>query len=197
MKIDIKGRQIDVGDALSEHVHTSLDAAFEKYAERPTDAVVVLSKEKHEFKCECSVHLSTGMSAQSSGRAGDPYAAFDQANERLTKQLRRYKRKLKNHHNLRTTPVSHSPAASFVIEAPEPEPETDIDEAVDTDTLKPVIIAETEARIPTLSVGEAVLQMELGEEPVLMFRDEKSDSVSVVYRRADGNIGWIDSAPSV
>lgn len=195
MKIDIKGRQIDVGDALREHVAKALEAAFAKYAERPTGALVTLSKDKHEFLCECSVHLSTGMSALASGKAADPYAAFDKAEDRLAKQLRRYKRKLKNHHNIRTTPVSHTAGASFVIEA-EQEPADADEAAVDAEALKPVIIAETETRIPTLSVGEAVLQMELGEEPVLMFRDERTESVSVVYRRADGNIGWIDSAPS-
>lgn len=196
MQIDIKGRQLDVGDALRTHIGGALETAFSKYAERPTDALVMLSKDRHEFLCECSVHLSTGMSAKASGRASDPYAAFDQAEERLAKQLRRYKRKLKNHHNMRTTPVSHSQGAAFVLEPTEPDPEDGVDEAVETADLKPVIIAETETRIPKLSVGEAVLQMELGEEPVLMFRDEHTDSVCVVYRRSDGNIGWIDSAPA-
>lgn len=194
MNIEISGKQIDVGDALRTHVETELNESFEKYAERPTDASVLFSKDRHEFRSECSVHLSTGMKAQASGKAGDIYAAFDLANDRLAKQLRRYKRKLKNHHHLRSNaPVEHFAASSFVIEA---EKEANHDDEIDTteDFLQPAIIAETQTRIPVLSVGEAVLQMELGEDPVLMFRNERSNEISVVYRRTDGNIGWIDPA---
>ena len=61
-----------------------------------------------------------------------------------------------------------------------------------SESLQPVIIAESRTTIPTLSVGEAVLQMEIGEEPLLMFRDERTNEISVVYRRDDGNVGWID-----
>lgn len=186
MKIEVNGKQIDIGDALRTHVGDELTAAMEKYAERPVDATVTFTKERHEYKCECSTHLSTGMKAQASGKANDIYAAFDMANERLTKQLRRYKRRLKNHHNARSAPVSHMDAGSFVIESDAP----DVEDA--SDSLQPVIIAESRTQIPTLSVGEAVLQMEIGEEPLLMFRNERTNEISVVYRRDDGNVGWID-----
>ncbi len=186
MKIDVNGKQIDIGDALRGHVIETLTAAMEKYAERPTDATVTFTRDRHEFKCECSTHLSTGMKAQASGRAGDIYAAFDAASDRLAKQLRRYKRRLKNHHRTRSTPVESVGAASFVIESDAP----DAEEA--SESLQPVIIAETKTSIPVLSVGEAVLQMEIGDEPILMFRNEKNNEIGVVYRREDGNVGWIE-----
>ncbi len=186
MKIEINGNHIDIGEALSGHVNDELMAAMEKYAERPTDAVVTFSRDRHEFKCECSTHLSTGMKAQASGKASDIYAAFDMANDRLAKQLRRYKRRLKNHHKARNTPFESFGGSSFVIETDAP----DVEDA--SESLQPVIIAEASTSIPVLSVGEAVLQMEIGEEPVLMFRNEKNNEIGVVYRRHDGNVGWIE-----
>lgn len=187
MQIEVNGKQIDIGDALRSHVVEHLTAAMEKYAERPTDATVTFTRDRHEFKCECSTHLSTGMKAQASGKAADIYAAFEMANERLTKQLRRYKRRLKSHHRARAAaPVQSFGASSFVIESDAP----DTEDA--SESLQPIIIAETKTTIPVLSVGEAVLQMEIGEEPILMFRNERNNEIGVVYRRDDGNVGWIE-----
>ena len=188
MQIEVNGKQIDIGEALRGHVADELTAAMEKYAERPTDATVTFTKDRHEFKCECSTHLSTGMKAQASGKSSDIYAAFNMANERLAKQLRRYKRRLKNHHQARSasTPVQSFGASSFVIESDA----ADVEDA--SESLQPVIIAETATTIPVLSVGEAVLQMEIGEEPILMFRNERNNEIGVVYRRDDGNVGWIE-----
>ena len=112
MQIEVNGKQIDIGDALRGHVVDELSAAMEKYAERPTDATVTFTKDRHEFKCECSTHLSTGMKAQASGKSDDIYTAFNRANERLVKQLRRYKRRLKNHHQARS---ASTPVQSFEI----------------------------------------------------------------------------------
>ncbi len=186
MQIEINGKQIDIGDALRTHVTDELSGSMDKYAERPVDAAVTFTRDGHEYKCECSTHLSTGMKAQASGKANEIYAAFDIANERLAKQLRRYKRRLKNHHKARQAPFERMAAASFVIESDAPE----IEDA--SESLQPVIIAESKTTIPVLSVGEAVLQMEIGEEPLLMFRNERNNEISVVYRREDGNVGWID-----
>ncbi len=190
MQIEVNGKQIDIGDALRAHVIDALSLAMEKYAERPVDATVTFAKDGHEYKCECSTHLSTGMKAQATGKANEIYAAFDVANERLAKQLRRYKRRLKNHHKARSTPFERFEASSFVIESDSP----DVEDA--SDSMQPVIIAESTTSIPVLSVGEAVLQMEIGSEPVVMFRNEKNDGINVVYRREDGNVGWIDPSAS-
>lgn len=189
MRIQVTGKHIDIGDALRSHVEGALAAAAEKYARRPTDAQVTFSKSGHEYACEAVVHMSTGMNVAAHARAGDIYAACDAAVEKMEKQMRRYKRRLKDHHAARTTPIALSEGAAYILA-----PETG-GEGEEPDTLQPVIVAETAARIPALSVGEAVMQMELAGAPVLVFKNEKGGAVNVVYRRDDGNVGWIDPAP--
>lgn len=186
MRYQISGKQIDIGDALQAHVQNQMGNIVEKYAERPTDAQVIFSRNAHEFVCEATVHLSTGLSAQAKAHATEIYAAFDACSEKMEKQLRRYKRRLKDHHKERSEPVELSGAASYILASGE--------DAYDSepDTLQPMIIAEMETKIPSLSVGEAVMQMEIAGAPVLVFRNEGTNGVNVVYRREDGNIGWID-----
>ena len=186
MQYQITGKQIDIGEALQIHVKEELGGVVQKDAERPTDAQVVFSKSAHEFVCEAIVHLSTGLTAQAKASATEIYAAFDQCAEKMEKQLRRYKRRLKDHHKDRVDPVEVFGGASYILASEEGQ-----DEADDA-TLQPMIIAEMETRIPSLSVGEAVMQMELAHAPVLVFRNEKTEGMNVVYRRDDGNVGWID-----
>ncbi|SMH43835.1 ribosome-associated translation inhibitor RaiA [Maritimibacter sp. HL-12] len=186
MKYQISGKQIDIGEALQTHVKDELGAVVQKYAERPTDAQVVFSKNAHEYVCEAVVHLSTGLTAQASAHATEIYAAFDECATKMEKQLRRYKRRLKDHHKDRANPVEVLGGASYILAAEEGHDESE------PDTLQPIIIAEMEMRIPTISVGEAVMQMEIAHAPVLVFRNEKTNGVNVVYRRDDGNVGWID-----
>jgi ribosomal subunit interface protein len=186
MRYQISGKQIDIGEALQIHVKDELNQAVKKYAERPTDATVVFSKSASEYVCEATVHLSTGLTATAKGHAHEIYAAFDACREKMEKQLRRYKRRLKDHHRDRAEPVELYGASSYILAS-----ERDTDE-VEPETLQPMIIAEMELKIPSLSVGEAVMQMELAGAPVLVFRNEGKTGVNVVYRREDGNIGWID-----
>jgi ribosomal subunit interface protein len=186
MQYQITGKQIDIGGALQTHVKTELDDILNKYAGRPTDANVVFSKSGNEYVCESIVHLSTGLTAQATGKAHEIYAAFDSSGEKMDKQLRRYKRRLKDHHAGRSQPVELSDAGSYIL-APRDE-----SEEVSDDTVNAMIVAETETKIPSLSVGEAVMQMEIASAPVLVFRNEKHSGINVVYRRDDGNIGWID-----
>lgn len=186
MKYQISGKQIDIGEALQTHVKDELGAVVQKYAERPTDAQVVFSRNAHEYVCEAVVHLSTGLTAQARAHATEIYAAFDECANKMEKQLRRYKRRLKDHHKERPNPVEVLGGASYILAAEEG---TDDSEP---ESLQPMIIAEMETKIPTISVGEAVMQMELAHAPVLVFRNEKTNGVNVVYRRDDGNIGWID-----
>ena len=188
MRYEISGKQIDIGEALSTHVETELGRIMEKYAGRPTDATATFSRDGHMFCCEAMIHLSTGLHAQATGRASDIYAAFDAAGEKMDKQLRRYKRRLKDHHKERAVPVDALGAMSYVLAAGE-----DASEENEPETLQPMIIAEMATKVPALTVGEAVMQMELAGASVLVFRNEKRSSVvNVVYRREDGNIGWID-----
>ncbi len=187
MRYQISGKQIDIGSALQTHVQDALSTVFNKYAGRPTDAHVTFSKSGHEYVCETDVHLSTGLTAQAKAHATEIYAAFDQCADKMEKQLRRYKRRLKDHHRERSQPVEVLEASSYILasdnDATGEEP----------DSLQPMIIAEMETRIPALSVGEAVMQMELAGAPVLVFRNEgQNGAVNVVYRRDDGNVGWID-----
>ena len=187
MRYQITGKQLDVGDALQTHVKSELGETLAKYAGRPTDAQVVFSKAAHEFHCEAVVHLSTGLTAQSKGHATEIYAAFELARERMDKQLRRYKRRLRSHHSARTAPVEFGEGSAYIL-APTEEPEDDDHTGVP----QPIVIAEMETKIPSITVGEAVMQLELGGQKMLVFRNEGHGGVNVVYRRDDGNIGWID-----
>lgn len=186
MRYQISGKQIDIGNALQVHVKTELNDTVKKYAQRPTDANVVFSRDAHEFVCEATVHLSTGLTAQAKARDTEIYAAFEACRDKMEKQLRRYKRRLKDHHRDRVEPVELLGASSYILASKE-----QADDA-EPETLQPIIIAEMETKIQTLSVGEAVMQMELASENVLVFRNEGNGALNVVHRRDDGNIGWID-----
>lgn len=186
MRYQISGKQLDVGEALQTHVKTELGETVDKYMQRPTDATVVFSKTAHQYQCEATVHLSTGLTASAKGAATEIYAAFEACREKMDKQLRRHKRRLKDHHKERVVPVEFGDAGVYVLAAEEDE------SAAEGTSLAPVIVAEMETKVPTLSVGEAVMQMELSGAPLLVFRNEKHGGVNVVHRRDDGNVGWID-----
>jgi ribosomal subunit interface protein len=190
MRYKISGRQIDVGDALQTHVKSQLGETVEKYSQRPTDATVVFSRNAYEYLCEATVHLSTGLTASAKGSATEIYAAFEACREKMDKQLRRYKRRLKDHHRERSEPVEFAEAPMYVLAA------NGGSEDSEPESLQPMIIAEMETKIPSLSVGEAVMQMELAGAPLLVFRNEKNGGVNVVHRRDDGNVGWIDPSAS-
>lgn len=187
MHITVSGKHIDIGDALRSHVEDRLDIAVAKYFDRAVGATVVFSRDaRNFFKCDASVDLSTGLHAQAQAQADDIYAAFEQAVERIEKQVRRYKRRLKNHHQRDASELI--PAQSYVLAGGEDEEDTGVDGAAD----QPVIIAETKTEIGTHSVGDAVMRMELAHAPFLIFRNEANGRLNVVFQRDDGNIGWID-----
>lgn len=185
MHIQVHGHQIDVGDALRSHVIERLTERIEKYFDRTVSGQVTFSRDGREFRAECMVHLSSGLKLAATGKRDEIYAAFDQAVERVEKQLRRYKRRLKDHHERAPAIEPFDSVPAFVIAAEseeEPEPED----------LQPIIVAETTAELRTLTVGEAVMQMDLANAPVLIFRNKAHTGLNVVYRREDGNIGWVD-----
>lgn len=186
MRYQVTGKQIDIGESLQLYVQEELGNMVSKFAGRPTDAQVVFSKSAHEYVCETTIHLSTGLNVQAKGKATEIYSSFESCSEKMEKQLRRYKRRLKDHHKERAQPVELSGAASYILAA------EDGPEESEPESLQPIIVAEMESKIPSLSVGEAVMQMELAGAPVLVFRNEGKDGLNVVYRRDDGNIGWID-----
>lgn len=184
MHITVTGKQVDVGEALRDHVETRVTTGTEKYFGDPIDAQVVFSREGHLHRVDCSVHVGAGIFVKSHASAEDVYATFDAAADRIEKQLRRYKRRLRNHH--KATPVEMLEAQSYVLSAEQEEERDEPDDA------QPMIIAESTTDIPTVSVSEAVMRMDLANVPALMFRNRAHGELSVVYRREDGNIGWID-----
>ena len=189
MEIRISGKQIDVGDALRTHVEDNMVAAVGKYFDRPVNANVVFSRNGHEFKCDSSVHLSTGLTAQAHAQNGDIYVAFEQATGRIEKQLRRYKRRLKDHHHNRQKPIEMIEAQAYVLRGHDEETDTG-----EVNGMQPVIIAEMATDIKSLTVGEAVMQMELTHSQFLMFKNDANGRINIVFQRDDGNIGWIDPA---
>jgi len=185
MEIEIKGKKIDVGDSLTGHMKDNLTAGVTKYFANPVDGSVLLAKDMHEFRCDILVHVGKDIEVQGSAKAEDPYAAFDSALDRITKQLRRYKRRLRDHHKEKD-PDAHLLAQHFVI-APEDEERPE-----ESEDGQPAIVAEIATKIETLTVGEAVMRMDLADVPTLMFHNSAHGGLNVVYRRQDGNIGWID-----
>jgi ribosomal subunit interface protein len=186
MRIQVSGKQMDIGDALRSHVEDRLVEAVGKYFDRPVDALVIFCKDRHQYVADSSVHLSTGMTVQATARADEIYASFEGSVDRMEKQLRRYKRRLKDHHRDRQAPIEATGELSYILAGGYE------DAGEEPETLQPVIVAEMETRVPLLSVGEAVMQMELAGAHLLVFRNTAHGGVNVVHRRDDGNIGWID-----
>ncbi len=190
MEISVKGRNLDVGEALRGHVTDTLGNAVAKYFTRAIDANVVFSRQGHRLRADISVHPGPrGLVVQGGSESGDAYAAFDGALDRISKQLRRYKRRLNDHHKHKNRLNDVLPALQYVIQPEREEEEVPVD-------AQPTIVAEMPDHIHTLTVGEAVMRMDLADLPVVMFRDAMSGRLNVVYRRNDGNIGWIDPSES-
>lgn len=188
MDIQINGKHLDVGEALSGHVRDNLAEGVAKYFERAIDGTVNFSREGNRFRADISVHPNRGMVVQGRSEADDAYAAFDAALERIVKQLRRYKRKLKDHHKER--PADEFLPAQYTIFANEGQEEEMPEDG------QPAIVAELPHEISTLTVGEAVMRLDLADASAMMFRNRKHGGLNVVYRRPDGNIGWIDPSDS-
>lgn len=184
MAIQITGKNIDLGSSLRGYVSDRLDKAFEKYGTDGLSGHIFVEKEHGEFSTQCSVHLSSGLSLQSQGRGAEAYASVDEALDRLEKRLRRYKRRLKNHHGAGRDDGMDVAAIDYTIR----HEETESEEA----ELAPAIVAETQMVIRELSVGDAVMEMDLAEKVFLVFKNASNERINVVYRRGDGHIGWID-----
>ena len=190
MQIKVTGKQLDVGDALMGHVESKLGAAIGKYSDRPAEGSVVFSRDAHNYRCDGSIHLADGLTAQARAVATDIYAAFEQAADRIEKQVRRHRRRLKDHHSARQKGVEIANANAY-------EPaglDGDVDETGTADAGGDAIVAEPVTEVPSLTVGDAVTRMEDAGAAFLVFRNTANGSVNVVHRRDDGTIGWIDPA---
>ena len=186
MQVLITGKQLSVGEALRTHVEGRLSLGVAKYFDHAIDAHVVFSREGPLIRTDCSVHVGSGINVQSHAEIDEIYASFDVAADRIEKRLRRYKRRLRSHH--KAGPRESEPVASYVIAAEH----EDAQEPDGPDGFQPVIVAETTTQISLLTVGEAVMRMDLANLPVMMFRNSAHGGLNVVYRRQDGNVGWID-----
>jgi ribosomal subunit interface protein len=196
MQVQVSGKQVAVGDALMSRIEGDVNGCIGRYFERGgIDAEVVVSRDGYTFRVDCVVRLASGQQLDSHGTGGDAYAAFDAALGRIERRVRRYKRRIKNHHH----PVAKGdPEAASVIVL-RPPPDEDEDEEWDEFTQPGVheppsalVIAEARAPLKTMTVAMAVLDLDLTESQTIVFRNAAHGGLSVVYRRPDGNIGWMD-----
>jgi ribosomal subunit interface protein len=188
MNLTIKGKHLDVGDALRGHVSDQLTILAEKYFSNPIDATVVFAHEAHLYKSDISIRVGRGIMLQAVAEATEIYPAFEAAAEKMGKRLRRYKSRLRDHHihNAAAEAPVPAPATQYVIEA-------DLHEEREEETgAEPVVIAEMDTTIETLSVADAVMRMDLADVPALLFRSGAHGGLNMVYRRPDGHVGWVD-----
>ncbi len=187
MKVTVSGKGVDIGESFRTYAQERLTAGVEKYLDRVNAIDVVVSKQGHEF--HISINGNTGTSSgviiKSRAQDSDIYAAFNAAVDKIETQLRRYKRRLTDHHRQRRTNdvAAEMQAVKYVIAA---------DDKEEVEAENPAVIAEKNTPINTLTVSEAVMRMDLADLPALMFRNAANGRLNVVYKRADGNISWVD-----
>ena len=193
MTLQVTGKNVEAGEAFKVYITDKLSDSLEKYIGPEISGHIRLEKERGRFRTDCSIRLKTGLLLESHGEAGDAYASADAAVERMDKRLRRYKRRLKSHHNGRTRDTH-----AHEVATPDYTVRADEDEADSAAPLseEPVIIAEAERGIRELPVSEAVMQLDLTDRSFFVFRNASHGGLNVVYRRADGHIGWIDAKAS-
>lgn len=180
MKISISGKHIEVGESLRTHIDSALKTIVTRQLGDVLEAQVIVSKDNFQFTTDISVHVSRHFTVRSHAQDTDPYRSCDLALERMEARIHRYKARLRDQKRNRDEDIL--PAQQYVIST------DDEDKGEET----PLIIAEMSHDIQTLSVGEAVMRMDLSDSPVMMFKNSKSGNFNVVYRRPDGHIGWID-----
>ena len=185
MQISIHGKQMDLGNALRAHINDKLEDLNEKYFNRAIDAQVTMSPEGSAFvKAHISIRVGKDISVMADAKDPDAYSAFDAASEKVAKQLRRYKKRLRDHHE-RLEEDNVIPAQNYVLT---PEAETE----EEPEKHEPVIVADVITNIQTMSVSEAVMRLDLSGENALMFKNATHEGLNMIYRRTDGNIGWVD-----
>ncbi|MEM9705526.1 MAG: ribosome-associated translation inhibitor RaiA [Pseudomonadota bacterium] len=191
MDIKVTGKNMELGDALPTHVDERLTEGVTKYFDRGADASVIFTKDRHGIGCEITAHLASGVYLAAHDEGGDAYGAFDGALAKLEKRVRRYKRRLKSHHASGKEPLPAENASFYLVEQPDhdDEPEEAAPEA-------PIVIAESQTKLREMTASEAVMQLDLVEDPAIVFKNAAHGRVNVVYRRRDGHIGWIDPGVS-
>lgn len=198
MQIQVVSKGIDVSDALREQILARVEDGVAKYFNRPGEAYVSISREGIGFRVDCSLHLPSGVMLQAHGEAEDAYRAAENTMERLEKRLRRYKRKLKNHHNDNKAALPAETLPIFVLQGSRDDTlDDDYEDEEDyaapvNGAPEPIVIAERPGEVRTLTVGMASLELDAADSPFLMFRNAANGGLNIVYRRPDGHIGWLD-----
>ena len=190
MQINVSGKQVDLSDSLRTRVASSLDLITSKYFDHALEAHVTFGRARSFFTCDINVHAGRGLTLRGEGEAGDANAAFDDAAEHIAKRLRRYRRRVNDHHRAPSAKETPQAARAYVLRAENEDGATN--GADHTETAFATVIAETQTEIAHLTVGDAVMRMDLADQAVMMFRNSATGELNVVYRRSDGNIGWID-----
>ena len=190
MQITVSGKQVDLSDALRVRVSEHLDTIAGKYFDHAIEAHVTFSRARSFFTCDINVHAGRGLTLRGEGEAADAHGAFDDAAEHIAKRLRRYRRRVNEHARDSANRERPESGRQYVLRQDEEAPAEGDGQSAAFAT----VIAETAAEIAVLSVGEAVMRMDLADQQVLMFRNSASGELNVVYRRGDGHIGWIDPA---
>jgi ribosomal subunit interface protein len=192
MQLSVKGKQLDIGGALRAHVEASLERILGKYFGDAIDARVTFSREAHLYRAVVCTHIGRNILMEAHGEAVEPYPAFDSAAERLSKRLRRHKRWLRDHHKEGAANEENLPSAAASRAGPV-EQDRNRDEAANegNENEPPMIVAEM-AEVPSLTVSEAAEWMDRSERQAMMFRNSAHGGLNMVYRRHDGNIGWLD-----
>jgi len=188
MHITVSGKQVELSDALRTRVSDHLDVIASKYFDHALEAHVTFGRARSFFTCDISVHAGRGLRLRGEGEAADAHSAFDDAAEHIAKRLRRYRRRVNEH--ARDTANRQRPEAArqYILQ----QEDAGVDSGGAEAAAHATVIAERPTEISLLSVDEAVMRMDLADQPVLMFRNSTNGKLNVVYRRSDGNVGWID-----
>ncbi|MEX0405612.1 ribosome-associated translation inhibitor RaiA [Aquibium sp. LZ166] len=186
MGLRISGKQMEMGEAFRTRIDQRIEEAISKYFDGGFSGHVTVEKSGSRFSADCMIHLDTGMALQAEGKALDPQLAFDAAADRIEKRLRRYKRRLKSHQAASPEEAIWTDIPYRIVAAVAEEEEEVAEDYA------PTVVAETSLVLKTMSVASAVIELDTKDSPVYVFRNAGTDTINIVYRRADGNIGWID-----
>ena len=184
-KIAVSGKQTKVGSSLKNYVTESLSLTLKKYFKDFINANVLFSKDTFNFKCEVAIHLESTIFVKSNSLSNDAYGSFNLANEKIKKRIRRYHRKLTDHRQKNSKLVKNIEASQYVLKDPDKE-------KFSSNDFEPVVIAESEEIIKTLTVSEAIMLMNLNDQNAFFFKNSLNKRLNILFRRSDGNIGWLD-----
>jgi ribosomal subunit interface protein len=192
MEITVSGKQVELSDALRTRVAQQLDTIAGKYFDHALEAHVTFSRARSFFTCDINMHTGRGLMLRGEGEAADANSAFDDAAEHIAKRLRRYRRRVNEHARDQAHREQPQTGRQYVLRPEEDEQNETTPDGTNRAVTYATVVAEVATQIALLTVSDAVMRMDLADQPVMMFRNSATGELNVVYRRSDGNIGWID-----